>query len=26
VANPLVNTDVWLDEYGRIVHGEPKTG
>ncbi len=26
VANPLVWTDRWLDEYGRIVHGEPKTG
>jgi 6-oxocyclohex-1-ene-carbonyl-CoA hydrolase len=26
VANPLVQTDVWLDEFGRIVHGEPKTG
>ena len=26
VANPLVITDRWLDETGRIVHGEPKTG
>ncbi len=26
VANPLVETQRWLDEYGRIVHGEPKTG
>ena len=26
VANPLVWTDRMLDEYGRIVHGEPKTG
>jgi 6-oxocyclohex-1-ene-carbonyl-CoA hydrolase len=26
VANPLVVTDRYLDEYGRIVHGEPKTG
>lgn len=26
VANPLVWTDRYLDEYGRIVHGEPKTG
>ena len=26
VANPLVETDRYLDEYGRIVHGEPKTG
>lgn len=26
VANPLVITDRMLDEYGRIVHGEPKTG
>jgi 6-oxo-cyclohex-1-ene-carbonyl-CoA hydrolase len=26
VANPLVITDRWLDAYGRIVHGEPKTG
>lgn len=26
VANPLVETARWLDEYGRIVHGEPKTG
>jgi 6-oxocyclohex-1-ene-carbonyl-CoA hydrolase len=26
VANPLVWTDRLLDEYGRIVHGEPKTG
>jgi 6-oxo-cyclohex-1-ene-carbonyl-CoA hydrolase len=25
-ANPLVETARWLDEYGRIVHGEPKTG
>jgi 6-oxo-cyclohex-1-ene-carbonyl-CoA hydrolase len=24
--NPLVVTDRYLDEYGRIVHGEPKTG
>lgn len=26
VANPLVVTDRFLDEFGRIVHGEPKTG
>lgn len=26
VANPLVVTDRYLDEYGRIVHGEAKTG
>ncbi|MGO8865857.1 MAG: 6-oxocyclohex-1-ene-1-carbonyl-CoA hydratase [Alphaproteobacteria bacterium] len=26
VPNPLVVTDRYLDEYGRIVHGEPKTG
>jgi len=26
VANPLVITDRYVDEYGRIVHGEPKTG
>jgi 6-oxo-cyclohex-1-ene-carbonyl-CoA hydrolase len=26
VANPLVVTDRVLDEYGRFVHGEPKTG
>jgi 6-oxo-cyclohex-1-ene-carbonyl-CoA hydrolase len=26
VANPLVYTDRMVDEYGRIVHGEPKTG
>jgi len=26
VPNPLVETQRWLDEYGRIVHGEPKTG
>ncbi|MCR6632428.1 MAG: 6-oxocyclohex-1-ene-1-carbonyl-CoA hydratase [Magnetospirillum sp.] len=26
VANPLVVTDRYLDEYGRIVLGEPKTG
>ena len=26
VANPLVITDRWLDAYGRIIHGEPKTG
>jgi 6-oxo-cyclohex-1-ene-carbonyl-CoA hydrolase len=26
VANPLVETERWLDEYGRIVHGEPKSG
>jgi 6-oxo-cyclohex-1-ene-carbonyl-CoA hydrolase len=25
-SNPLVITDRWLDETGRIVHGEPKTG
>ncbi len=25
VANPLVVTDRYLDEYGRIIHGEPKT-
>jgi 6-oxo-cyclohex-1-ene-carbonyl-CoA hydrolase len=26
VANPLAITDRYLDAYGRIVHGEPKTG
>jgi 6-oxo-cyclohex-1-ene-carbonyl-CoA hydrolase len=26
VANPLVETARWLDEYGRVIHGEPKTG
>src|SRR5512136_309931 len=26
VANPLVVTDRMLDEWGRIVHGEPRTG
>jgi 6-oxo-cyclohex-1-ene-carbonyl-CoA hydrolase len=26
VANPLVITDRYLDAYGRIIHGEPKTG
>ncbi len=26
VANPLVETQRWTDEYGRIVHGEPRTG
>ncbi len=26
IANPLVETARWLDEYGRIAHGEPKTG
>src|SRR5689334_5725246 len=26
VANPLVVTDRVLDDYGRFVHGEPKTG
>jgi 6-oxo-cyclohex-1-ene-carbonyl-CoA hydrolase len=26
VANPLVETERVLDEYGRFVHGEPKTG
>jgi hypothetical protein len=26
VANPVVVTDRHLDEFGRIIHGEPKTG
>jgi 6-oxo-cyclohex-1-ene-carbonyl-CoA hydrolase len=26
VANPLVETQRYLDEFGRIVYGEPKTG
>jgi 6-oxo-cyclohex-1-ene-carbonyl-CoA hydrolase len=26
VANPLVVTDRWLDEFGRIVHGERRSG
>jgi 6-oxo-cyclohex-1-ene-carbonyl-CoA hydrolase len=26
VPNPLVHTDRLVDEYGRILHGEPKTG
>jgi 6-oxo-cyclohex-1-ene-carbonyl-CoA hydrolase len=26
VANPLIITDRYLDEFGRVVHGEPRTG
>jgi 6-oxo-cyclohex-1-ene-carbonyl-CoA hydrolase len=26
VVNPLVVTERWTDEYGRIVHGEPRQG
>ena len=26
VANPLVETEQYLDEYGRVILGEPKTG
>ncbi len=26
VPNPLVVTESWLDDQGRIVHGEPRTG
>jgi 6-oxo-cyclohex-1-ene-carbonyl-CoA hydrolase len=26
VANPMVVTDRWLDDYGRVVLGEPRTG
>ena len=26
VANPLVETERMLDDYGRVIHGEPKTG
>ncbi|MEK7256968.1 MAG: 6-oxocyclohex-1-ene-1-carbonyl-CoA hydratase [Bacteroidota bacterium] len=26
IPNPLVVTDRWLDDYGRIVYGKPKTG
>ncbi|TCO70129.1 6-oxocyclohex-1-ene-1-carbonyl-CoA hydratase [Rhodovulum euryhalinum] len=26
VPNPTVVTDRWLDEFGKIVHGEPRTG
>ena len=26
IANPLVHTSDYLDEYGRIIHGESKTG
>jgi 6-oxo-cyclohex-1-ene-carbonyl-CoA hydrolase len=26
VPNPLVETQHYLDDYGRIIHGEPKTG
>ena len=26
IANPLVITDRYLDAYGRIVHGEPRSG
>ena len=26
VPNPLVETQRWVDDYGRIVHGEPKSG
>jgi 6-oxo-cyclohex-1-ene-carbonyl-CoA hydrolase len=26
IPNPMVITDRWVDEFGMIVHGEPKTG
>lgn len=26
VANPLVNTDKWLDDYGKIIYGTMRTG
>jgi 6-oxocyclohex-1-ene-carbonyl-CoA hydrolase len=26
IPNPLVETSHYLDEYGKIIHGEPKTG
>jgi len=26
IANPLVVTDRWIDDYGRVVHGDFKTG
>jgi len=26
IANPLVITDRYLDDFGRIIHGEPKSG
>jgi 6-oxo-cyclohex-1-ene-carbonyl-CoA hydrolase len=26
IANPLVETERYLDEFGRIIHGEPKSG
>jgi 6-oxo-cyclohex-1-ene-carbonyl-CoA hydrolase len=26
VANPMVETERYLDEFGRIIHGEPRTG
>ena len=26
IANPLVETEKMLDEWGRVIHGEPKTG
>ncbi len=26
VANPLVETERYLDDYGRIIHGEPRSG
>jgi len=26
VANPMVETERYLDDFGRIIHGEPKTG
>ncbi len=26
IANPLVITDQMFDDYGRVIHGEPKTG
>ncbi len=26
IANPLVNTEHWMDEYGKIIYGLPKRG
>jgi 6-oxocyclohex-1-ene-carbonyl-CoA hydrolase len=26
IANPMVELENWTDDYGRVIHGEPKTG
>jgi 6-oxo-cyclohex-1-ene-carbonyl-CoA hydrolase len=26
IANPLINTEHWMDEFGRIIYGTPKKG